>query len=791
MKKCIPLLFILISTWLVGNQEVNGLAGNQEIGSWQPLSTPKNFKAFEVTPWALYGGEFNSNWDSNPYNGVFVSYDLGETWQESGLANRGIFDLALDQAGNLYATVYYNSSSGEPGLYKSSNRGTDWVHIGPDHGAVSIASCNNNLVLGTGAHGLWTSEDGGTTWKQQLSRIGAYADTKIVRVKDDILVASDYWNTYISYDCGSTWAPSPVLPRKLSSITAANNVWLACSDTFMLSRSRDNGAFFNQVLEWNGRLCLSTAYYNGQFYISSQDKQTGRFIILSSADQGTTWHEVSPAAGFTDYILQLTPLAADPGFIFAHSPLAGLHRYKVRPYTPEINSFLANLWDRKSMDDQTDTITSYFDHSYPFLAYPYQTEPQSEADTTLNFWGDREKEPQLYYSSHDGTDFGLRYGTPILAPAAGYASYSYTAGGGHTIKIDHQNGYQTQYLHFQKKGLFTDKPEAKWIDQGQQVGLIGMTGNTTGPHLHFGVRYDKNGNGNFTDDVPDGRVDPYAWYNEHEPDAWPAFYWTDRLGEHAGTVSAYLWNDLLGLSTAYFGAEGGELTHGNATVEVPPTALDKPITLKAQKTAQSNTLFANTTLKYIQGTAIKLTGYDHLGETAASFTQLIDLSFDLTQAKLQNVITSTLKIYFFNHQTQLWEEIASLWDETTKTVKGFVDHLSEFAVFGEKVDSNPPHTSITISGTQDGLWFIKEPMMELLAPTGRLTFYSIDGGASWEEYVAPTQISKEGVFAVLYRSVDDAENYELTQNSPLLRVNTAGKFRSEVKLSAGTFTISD
>lgn len=768
----------------------------QENGTWQKLGIPQTMYTLEVTPWGIYSGEFSSDWRS--YNGVYVSYDLGETWKERGLVGRGVTDITYDQTENLYATVYYWGADEAPGLYKSTNKGSSWTHISPDFSAGSVGVCGNNIILGSYSYGLWFSEDGGSSWVQKFGD-GTYGEDFLnISVNGGVVVTSNYYASYISYDCGENWQTLPsVVGAYLSGVAISNNIWLVCSETTAgLYRSTDSGKTFYPVEGWSPNPCYAITYYNGVFYTSSHSNQTGYYNVLKSLDRGLTWQEANPTDDINNYIHDLSRLAAEPGYIFATSPGTGLYRYKVPPYTPKTQPFLSKLWNRNEMDEQTDTITSYFDHSYPFLAYPYKGEGAEESDTTTNFWGDREKPPKLYYSSHDGVDFGLKYGTPILAPAPGYASYSYTSGGGNTIKIDHQNGYQTQYLHLQKEGLFTGTTEAKWIDKGQQIGLVGLTGNTTGPHLHFGVRYDKNSNGNFNDDVPDGRVDPYSWLDETKTDPWQTYSWTDALGEHIGSESAYLWEDLLEAVSAYLDSGGGEVTSNNVKLTISENALDKQITLKMQKTTQSNAGFADVALKYIQGTAIKFTAHDNVGNSVTSFANLAEITFDLTQTNLVNVAVDTLKILYFNNQTQVWEEIASVWDETTNKITGFTNHLSEFAVFGEKIDANPPVTTINITGKQDGLWYTESPTIELSTVDGEnesgvdKIFYSLDGGDSWEEYLTQTQVVKEGTYAVLFRSSDLAENYETAKESPLLRVDTVGRFKDEIILSGGVFTIT-
>ena len=92
-------------------------------------------------------------------------------------------------------------------------------------------------------------------------------------------------------------------------------------------------------------------------------------------------------------------------------------------------------------------------------------------------------------SFHTGTDMACPTGTPILAAMSGKVV---TAGQnriyGNYVIIDHQNGYQTVYAHMSK--IIATK--GQWVSQGTRIGLVGSTGYSTGPHLHFTVY--KNGN---------------------------------------------------------------------------------------------------------------------------------------------------------------------------------------------------------------------------------------------------------------------------------------------------------
>ena len=87
-------------------------------------------------------------------------------------------------------------------------------------------------------------------------------------------------------------------------------------------------------------------------------------------------------------------------------------------------------------------------------------------------------------SFHKGVDIGGDYGAQIVASIAGTV---YEAGwnstGGYHVYIDHGNGYITRYLHMSK--ILCNKGD--YVLQGEVIGLVGSTGVSTAPHLHFSV----------------------------------------------------------------------------------------------------------------------------------------------------------------------------------------------------------------------------------------------------------------------------------------------------------------
>ena len=89
---------------------------------------------------------------------------------------------------------------------------------------------------------------------------------------------------------------------------------------------------------------------------------------------------------------------------------------------------------------------------------------------------------------HKGTDFAAKVGTPIMATASGTVTESRKKGGnGNYVKIRHNNTYATQYLHMSRRKV----KRGQYVKQGDVIGWVGMTGNTSGPHVCY--RFWKNG----------------------------------------------------------------------------------------------------------------------------------------------------------------------------------------------------------------------------------------------------------------------------------------------------------
>lgn len=91
--------------------------------------------------------------------------------------------------------------------------------------------------------------------------------------------------------------------------------------------------------------------------------------------------------------------------------------------------------------------------------------------------------------AHNGVDYAAPIGAPIVAVSPGTVlSATYDNANGRMVRIRHSSGYVSYYLHMSAFGAGIHAGAS--VAQGQTIGLVGMTGLATGPHLHYGLQHD-------------------------------------------------------------------------------------------------------------------------------------------------------------------------------------------------------------------------------------------------------------------------------------------------------------
>jgi murein DD-endopeptidase MepM/ murein hydrolase activator NlpD len=86
---------------------------------------------------------------------------------------------------------------------------------------------------------------------------------------------------------------------------------------------------------------------------------------------------------------------------------------------------------------------------------------------------------------HSGIDISASYGQAVIAPADGIVEFADTMGGyGRAIIVDHSHGITTRYGHLSNFAVVA----GQHIHRGDTIGYVGLSGRSTGPHLHYEVR---------------------------------------------------------------------------------------------------------------------------------------------------------------------------------------------------------------------------------------------------------------------------------------------------------------
>jgi murein DD-endopeptidase MepM/ murein hydrolase activator NlpD len=97
---------------------------------------------------------------------------------------------------------------------------------------------------------------------------------------------------------------------------------------------------------------------------------------------------------------------------------------------------------------------------------------------------------------HSGVDISTNFGTPVIAPADGTVIFADFLGGyGRAIVIDHGHGITTRFGHLANFAVIA----GQHIQRGDTIGYVGLSGRSTGPHLHYEVR------------INDTPVNPYKY----------------------------------------------------------------------------------------------------------------------------------------------------------------------------------------------------------------------------------------------------------------------------------------
>ena len=154
-------------------------------------------------------------------------------------------------------------------------------------------------------------------------------------------------------------------------------------------------------------------------------------------------------------------------------------------YLQDIGLIHAERISKKAegIDKNLNTLVSFFEQRTKKLASTPTIWPVTGWLTSA--FGKRTDPFTRKNAFHNGIDIAASFGSPIMATADGFVSHVKREKiGGNVVIISHGGGYTTVYCHLSK---FKVKPGQK-VKRGDVIGLIGQTGKSLGPHLHYEVR---------------------------------------------------------------------------------------------------------------------------------------------------------------------------------------------------------------------------------------------------------------------------------------------------------------
>lgn len=135
---------------------------------------------------------------------------------------------------------------------------------------------------------------------------------------------------------------------------------------------------------------------------------------------------------------------------------------------------------------ENETLHNYYDAEGKSLKKAFLKAPLNYKRISSRFTYARKHPIFKTVRPHTGVDYAAPAGTPVVSIGDGVVTEKgYKGGGGNTVKIRHNSTYTTAYLHLSKYG--EGIAVGKHVRQGQVIGYVGSTGNSTGPHLDFRI----------------------------------------------------------------------------------------------------------------------------------------------------------------------------------------------------------------------------------------------------------------------------------------------------------------
>jgi murein DD-endopeptidase MepM/ murein hydrolase activator NlpD len=344
------------------------------------------------------------------------------------------------------------------------------------------------------------------------------------------------------------------------------------------------------------------------------------------------------------------------------------------PYDYRYSSFTIE----SSASGQGGGVSAYFDHQSP-TSCSGRSGGCSPADTRAvqfnGYDGGARGEDQsgygVFYNGHSGTDYMLGFGRAVLAAADGIVTFagevpSVCSDGrvrrANVIKVQHANGYTTEYWHLSSFAPGIEVGSAVSRDSAQPIGYAGDTGCVTGPHLHFTVY-----------NTSHVAVDPYGW--SPRPDT----PWYGQKDPWKAT-SRYLWIRPL-TAEAKTGSSAPALIYSTsalARVTVPAAAYSETLRIELTEGLPAALIPRNRSLHTFSVAAYTADKAPVLVLTGEAVIDVRMPAGRLQQFSVNGAITPAL--YWWDAEAARWQELPTTWDRVSRIASAAVSRLGTFAL---------------------------------------------------------------------------------------------------------------
>ena len=428
------------------------------------------------------------------------------------------------------------------------------------------------------------------------------------------------------------------------------------------------------------------------------------------------------------------------------------------------------------------SMDTFFDHNAPLRRLITGGESETLRSGFLNFAGIGVTSS---YSGLDGYGWGARAGvTPgrdILASAGGQARYENSDFCGPAVLINHTVSsidnsktfkFQTRYCHVDPviniptvaSGNF------KTVSLGEKIGTLSSNSIVTSkPQLFFVVIWDKDDDSDFEDNLVDGLIDPFGWQGKNS-DPWSIY--SSSSPAITGNTSYYLFNTTLGDVKINYNT----LIDNNFSVGSTSFIFYRDLYL------DQNSIFRDTFLKFTHtprnffftnnandkpltsaGAVLQIDKNDEFGNNIETFAtgsrKYFTFSWPYDTNISSNFAPGTIGLYYSKDGVKWTKEDSSRYLISGNVVSATINHLTQFAVMGEPLDSIAPTTTLKINGNTPQSTYPSQVNLSFETDIASTTLYKITA-QSFQKYTTPFNVSEPGNYTLEYFSEDASYNVE-------------------------------